>query len=332
MKAEILWTRVCPLRCHYCGMVDGRTNSYNLELWKKGIEELKKRGCKFIAFYGAEPLYDVPKKLAEVVGYAEHLGIHTTVISSGQVEGFKEIVKNLYERGLRSLSVSYDMIPLDKYSEQKSKEAIESLIWFRSLGDIRDIAAIATLTRTNYHLLSKTIHDLTSKGIWFFFDFIHPDRGQIGSKCRGNNEHLLFKEDDFSALRIALEEVLYLKERGFLCHSSKPFLESIMKDNFSKLRHYDWNCAQEENFPAWLSVDCDGEVGICDDFRPQMPFSFLLHELGDEEKWQGYMNEFKRKTKEQCPGCCWNTHIDAHLVKRGVLSIKDYVHGEGVEE
>lgn len=326
VKAEILWTRKCPLKCHYCNMVDGRENTYPLEKWIEGIDALKDRGCKFIAFYGAEPLYDQYKKLAEVIGHAEVIGVDTTIITGGTVPNFKDKIKYLYDKGLRSLSMSYDMKPLDDYSRAKSSKALESLEWFQKLGEYRDTAAIATLTRTNFKLLPETIKKLTSKNIWTFFDFIHPDRGQEGSKCKGDSKDLLFREEDFKELKQILLEVKNLKTKGYLCHSSHPFIEAITHNNFEKLRKFNWNCAEEENFPAWITIDCDGQVGICDDFRPAIDFDFKIHEIGNQIKWLSCISEYKKITKDECPGCCWNTHIDAHLVKDGILSINDYVH------
>jgi len=61
VKAEILWTRVCPLRCHYCGMRTGYQNTPTSHDWRVGLENLKELGCQFIAIYGAEPLSDFSK-------------------------------------------------------------------------------------------------------------------------------------------------------------------------------------------------------------------------------------------------------------------------------
>ena len=61
VKAEILWTRKCPLSCPYCSMANGRSNDLSIDQWKKGFDNLKQLGCGFAAFYGAEPLADFNK-------------------------------------------------------------------------------------------------------------------------------------------------------------------------------------------------------------------------------------------------------------------------------
>lgn len=325
VKAEILWTRVCDLSCHYCAMVDGRTNIPSLQEWKLGVDELKRLGCQFIAFYGAEPLKDQVEKLAEVIAYAENSGIATTVITSGLVKDFRSKLELLYSHGARSLSMSYDIVPLDRYSEKKSRHTIDSLLFFRSLGLVRDVAAIVTLTRHNFRELPSTIIRLSNLGIWAFFDFIHWDRGQPGTKCKERDPSLSFTREDLLDLSDILCKVVELKTQEYLCHTSTPFIEMMSRDEFSLLLRYDWNCAKEKGFPAWVTIDCDGYVYCCDDFqsRPTKPFSML--KISSE--WEEFSQYWQQQVLSICPGCCWNTHIDACLVKQGRVSINDYIHG-----
>jgi MoaA/NifB/PqqE/SkfB family radical SAM enzyme len=124
VKAEILWSRTCPLSCSYCAMPDGRKNSPTIEQWCEGFRQLKKLGCSFAAFYGAEPLHDFDK-LPEVIQFAEDIGIHTTVITSGVSTDARSKLKTLYEHGLRSLTTSYDEVYLDSSSKVKTNFAVE---------------------------------------------------------------------------------------------------------------------------------------------------------------------------------------------------------------
>ncbi len=325
VKAEILWTRICSLRCSYCGMADGRVNSLPLHLWFQGVDNLKYLGCGFIAFYGAEPLLDF-NLLPKVVGYAEKSGIHTTVISSGVVANFYEKLDILYQEGARSLSMSFDMVDLDKFSELKTSRAVEGLTYFKNKG-VRDVAAIATLTSKNYTLYPSMVKRMSELGIWCFFDLIHWDRGQPGSKCRNYDgiKDLLFSKEDIEGLVLVLQKVEKLKEEGFLCHSSKAFLRELTKNNCELIRNYNWNCGDEKDFPAWVTIDCNGLVYCCDDFQPRGS-SFLIYDLYN--RWEEFGKFWKPIVRKGCSGCCWNTHIDAHLIKRGDLPFSDYVHTE----
>lgn len=329
VKAEILWTRKCPLNCAYCNMADGRRNSLILDQWKLGFDNLKQLGCGFAAFYGAEPLADFDK-LPEVVGYAESIGIHTTVITSGAIKNLKKKIDILYNNGAKSLSMSYDIVGLDQSSKIKTNKAIEHLLYFKEKGNIRDVAAISTLTRSNYKQFLTSVKILSKLGIWSFFDLIHDDRKQPGSKCKHcpiTNE-LIFKKEDNPSFVNFLYSLKKLKDQGFLCHPSHGFMDLLIQDP-SKLQTYNWNCAQEKGFPAWVTVDCDGTVYPCDDFQPKISFPIPVYKLYDQ--WNLFCRTWKPIVKNICPGCLWNTHIDAHFIKQGKQPFSDYVHTKGLK-
>jgi MoaA/NifB/PqqE/SkfB family radical SAM enzyme len=305
-------------------MVTGKANTVPLIYWIYTILQLKKLGCGFIAFYGAEPLIEM-EKLAEAIGFSEKMGIPTTVITSGVVPGFLSKLQLLHKEGLRSLTMSYDIQPYDKFSRTKSNVAIESLEYFKSLGHTRDVAVVVTLTRNNYKKLADTIRMLSHKGIWTLFDFIHPDRGQPGSKCSStDNKKLFFTEKDKKDLVQVVDELIYLKRQGFLLHASLSFLKDIKSQDY--WYKHDWNCLTSNlwGFPSWVTIDCDGKVYACDDFQPQYSPEIYGWEIAD--KWLDFVSEHKRLVASLCPGCAWSSHIDAHLIKVGIENISDYTH------
>ena len=327
IKAEVLWTRKCPLKCSYCNMATGQKNSMTLQDWQRGIDQLAKMGCQFIAFYGAEPLADF-EKLPKVIATAEkEHGIPTTIITSGVDKDFEIKVDVLHSYGARSLSMSYDIVPLCRASKAKSDRALEGLRYFKSLGEYRDVAAIATLTRTNINHVIPTVFELSKEDIWFFFDLIHPDRGQPGSKCKNypGLKDLLFREEDMPNLIGTLKILEQLKEMGYKVHANVPFLDHI-RNTWYNQGLYKWNCAKENCFPSWVTVDCDGVVYACDDFQP--PYEgidpIMIYHLSG--RWEEFVSYWKKVVKKNCPGCAWNTHIDAHAIKRGDLDISKYVH------
>lgn len=324
VKAEILWTRQCALKCSYCAMATGERNTPTLTQWKKGFVDLKELGCCFAAFYGAEPLADFDK-LPETIQFAESIGIHTTVITSGITDHLNDKLQILYEHGLRSITTSFDAYSNDKSSNTKSKVALDTIDIFRSFGPVRDCAAVVTLTKQNYELLPLIIETMTASNVWTFFDIIHPDRKQPGSKVKDTNLDLLFSKKDINDLCEILKKVYFMKEDGYLCHASKPFI-NLLKSDAANDALYTWNCANEM-FPSWITVDCDGSVRPCDDF--------YIKGLSDIKVWNlsAYFELFTeiwhKQITDMCPGCLWNTHIDAHLIKAGRLPLTDYIHGTG---
>lgn len=326
VKAEILFSRKCNLSCSYCYMPDGRENSLSVEDWFTGMDNLKQLGCSFAAFYGAEPLLEFDK-LIEVLPYAESIGIDTTVITNGTVVKTKEKLQALYNAGGRSLSMSYDPIPIDKSSKVKSEKAFEMLTWFKNRGNnVRDVAAIATVTKENYMELPRMVSKMSSLGIWTFYDIYHFDRRQPGSKTSAYVPRFAFDNTlDQQMLIDTLHKVNFMKEQGFLVHTNQHYINILEKRNGDVLKNYNWNCADYDCFPSWVTVDCDGVVYPCDDFLPPEAHEFNIVDLYEE--WPNFVKKMKFITKALCPGCAWNTHIGAHAIKTGIEDINDYVHG-----
>jgi len=325
VKAEILFSRKCNLRCSYCNMADGRENTLPVTQWKKGLDQLKKLGCSFAAFYGAEPLLEYDK-LLEVVPYAESIGIDTTIITNGTIVGTKKKLKKLYNAGARSLSMSYDPVPIDKSSRIKSEKAIDMLVWFKKLGNnVRDVAAIATVTAKNYMKLPLMIQKMSDLGIWTFYDIYHFDRQQPGSKTGEFNLGLSFADFEANKMVGVLREIDRMRIEGYLVHTNQHYLKVLSAKGYSAIHHYNWNCADYDVFPSWVTVDCDGVVYPCDDFQPDEAHEFNITEI--YENWSNFKKKMKFVTKATCPGCCWNTKIGAHAIKVGLEDINDYIHG-----
>lgn len=320
VKAEILFSRQCPLSCSYCAMKNKVANDRTIEEWINGIIQLKKLGCEFIAFYGAEPLTEF-EKLQYVVEYAEKVAkIDTTIITSGAVSNFKEKLDRLHECGARSLSMSFDPAPSDFSAIVKSKNAMKWLLYFKELYNIRDVAAIATLNAQNFKAFPDMIKTMSSQGIWSFFDFIHEDRGQPGTKCGKVADDLKLKPKHYADIKAMLNEVMQLKKEKYLCHTSKWFTE-VIKNNMAYDNLYAWTCSYRT--PSWVTIDCNGYVIPCDDFCGNANID--MTEIYD--KWYDFCQRTTSSVKHHNCKCAWNTHIDAHGIMDGVVNIGDYIHG-----
>ena len=325
VKAEMLFSRRCSLNCSYCAMATGETNTLTINEWFKGIDQLKKLGTQFLAFYGAEPLLEFTK-LVPVISYAESNGMDTTVITSGEVPKLRQKLEVLHANGLRSLTMSYDLTPIDKSTNAKMQKALPTLLAFKEIcGDrLRDLAVVVTLHKHNFPLLVDAIQMLSGLGIWTFFDFYHPRRHSYGTKVKGCDTKLFFNESDFPILGKTLDEIVELKEKGFLVHTDSQFVDKIKRNDFTILKSFSWNCSHYHEFPSWLTIDCDGSVYPCDDFHVDNSF-FNIKNIADE--FDNFKKFYSCAIKKYCKGCAWCTHIQAHQIKEGSMSINDYVHG-----
>jgi MoaA/NifB/PqqE/SkfB family radical SAM enzyme len=316
-------------------MATGKANKLIFGEWEAGFKSLRELGCEFAAFYGAEPLYDF-HNLPDVIELAEDLGIRTTLITSGLVDDVEEKIRELYRSGLRSLTMSYDINPHDRSAQLKMDRVNSLLNYFNRLGPNRDRAIVITLHRENFLEVPRIIREMSERNIWTFFDLIHYSRGQAGSKCAKRDviPDLIFRKDDIPDLIRILSEIEGLKKSGHLCHSSTHFLNLLRADQGELVLKYNWNCAGDDNlFPSWVTVDCDGRVYPCDDFQP--PYRDILEAflvMNIAERFDEFKEYWSRQVLLKCPGCAWNTHIDAHQIKAGLLPLGDYVHTEEGKE
>ena len=335
-KAEILWTRKCPLACSFCAMPwnlhegkdekgesVGEIGKAPVEKMIEGLHKLREFDCKFIAIYGASPLYDMDG-LGTYIAYAESIGISTTVITDGIVKNHREKLQELYDCGLRSLTVSYDFIPYDKSSDRKSQKGQDLIPWFIELPGVRDVEIVSTITKTNYRACIKQLWDVTLEGeVWFSFDIVHPDRGQNGSKCRGDAEGFMLNTIEIRQFARAL---LDLKDKGLRVHQSDRVL-NYMINYPDRVENFKWNCAKGKKklFPSWVTIDADGTVLPCDDFYTDR--SFKVWDF-DNDAYDKFAKLYYEEVKNKCPGCFWSTHYDAVEIKAGRVAFEDYIHEE----
>jgi len=283
-KAEVLFTRRCPLRCSGCsifrvdenGVTDNNqadAEEATMDEWFRTLDNLSELGTQFIALYGAEPA-QVPNRVASFLHYAENIvKIPTSVITSG-VGLTTDILDLWWNSGLRSLTMSVDGLADDQTSSVSSKvktnKAWQFLkYWVEKYGSqMRDAEGCMTLTRKNVAVLPELIKVMTDKNVWLHFDMIHSNRGQPYSKVERHVDltGLMFESDeDVQILNEAIDQVIAMKSGGYLIH---PSVESLigMKKHGPKM---DWQCCQgESGFLGFVTVDPNCVIRPCDDFLP----------------------------------------------------------------
>ncbi len=324
VKAEILWTRLCPLRCSYCAMIDyPQFKRPEVEILNKGTDRLAALGCTFFAIYGASPLYDFTG-LPEFIAHAEQSGISTTLIVDGVDRSSLEKLEVLHQHGLRSLTVSWDGQKLnDKSINLKSERGPALLKEFRLRhDDLRDVEVVSTLTKINWQTILESIPSFSADHIWFSFDFLHPDRGNPGTKCKGQGLGLRFESGDEEMVRCIGTRLLDLKQQGSLIHQSEKFLSSIIQQP-TLVTKLSWKCTSPK-FPAWLTIDADGSVLPCDDFWTDR--SWKVWEL-TEERLNEFAAFYNQEVKSRCNGCMWSTHYDAVQIREAdFVGLSQYKH------
>jgi MoaA/NifB/PqqE/SkfB family radical SAM enzyme len=302
------------------------------KLWEKGLNNLKALGNEFCAVYGAEPLQDFDY-LPEFFEYTKKLEMYHTLITNCVGADVKEKLKELVKAGLNSLTVSFDGSDdelNDKSSTLKSGKGLETVRWFKKefKDKVRDTAVVFTLTKTNLFKILDWIPKFSEEGVFVFFDLIHHDIGNPGTKCKNYNgiEELIFKEGDEKLLQKFAIELRDMKETGrYTIHQSNTFINILTTSPEIYINRL-WNCADSDVFPSWVTIDNDGTTRICDDFYIKGEKDWKFWDL-TPEIFKGEFREYWReKTLKHCCQCMWNTHIDANAIKSGEEKFEDYVN------
>jgi radical SAM protein with 4Fe4S-binding SPASM domain len=323
IKSEILWTRKCPLNCSYCKIKRKTEPKKNIKNWIKGINFLNSIGNKFYAIYGAEPLY----AFEHLTQFVRNTRRDNTVITSGIIKDTQEKIEELIQNGLTSLTMSYDIESNDRNISAKSKLGYMLAKKYAKDKRLDNVALVTTVTNLNINKLPKLVEKNTANNIWTFFDFIHWDKGQPNGKCskRKDIENLIVK--DRLKLKVFLFKIMQLKHLGYKIHWSGKLI-SYMLDNADIILKQNWNCAKYRVFPAFVTINNNGDLHFCDDFQLNRK-DFKLKkfwEFKSIEDFENYAKEYRKFVSVKCKGCAWSTHIDAFLIKNKKVRIGEYVH------
>ena len=311
-KAEILLTKGCNLACSYCALREyyapgtksvqfvGRGELSAMQ-WGIVPYNLKKLGVKFAPIYGAEPLTRLQALLNFIRG-CKTVNLPVSVITNGLLLD-DSVIESLRRAGLDSITLSHDIVPANKSLVAKTNAAEEKLLKLVPL--FKDVEVVATLTRKNIKHLPKFIERMNRHGIWTSIDIYHPDRNQKGSKCKGVDVGLLFTLEDKEDVEVIISQVCNMKRDGYKIHQTMKYLRKFYQEYERYVFGYGWKCRAG----SWVTIDSDGSVYGCDDFRPEVfKDKFNILKFGEEWTWEQFVEEWGKMLKF-CPGCFWATHF-----------------------
>lgn len=284
IKAEILFTRRCNLRCPGCSMVRNDTPELDSSGWRLVIDRLNALGVGFFAIYGAEPTLEF-HKLCDFVRHTTDLGIACTVISNA-TNLTPESLRELKVSGLDSITLSLNTPKATTLRDRCTLSLLRSGI-LESL--FKDVEVSFTVSKDNYLDFLEYLESPLGKRFWTSFDLLHHDRGNPRTKCSG-------PAPDLSFLPELKKKLLELKRSGVSkIHQSEASIEMLRES-------LDWICRPD---PSFLTVDCDGTLMACDDCS--MP---VRHNLTSPSfDIEAFVLDRAHAVRSVCRGCCWTTHF-----------------------
>lgn len=310
IKAEVLLTRRCNLKCKSCKVIRKDKKEMDLKEWKKAFNIIySDLGASFIALYGGEPLVLEEKKL---LGIIEHLsgwrdrGKDFTIISNSLLATPKKL-KKMIKAGLDSYTASIDTLSkkdelnMDNDAKAKSQEGLSTLLYLKD--KIRDTCGIVTITKKNIDDVYNTIKFLSSHGIWAGIDVLHYDKGgcNFSSKKEIMKDLLITREDMPRMIKLA--DNILKNYNHLLVFPTKKIIQ--MWKNPKYVVDLNWKCSK----PVCLTLECNGELLECDEFQGSRIKKYSIFDL--PTKWLNLQKDYMNDVSMECKGCFWSTHVMA---------------------
>ncbi len=247
-------TSQCNCKCYMCDMHRREPQRISLEDAKKVLDFLAENKFLVAYFTGGEPT--LHPDLAEMVNYADKLGLIATMTTNGTAS--KETLLKLKEAGLYLASVSldhWDPAICEKIRNHQGIMAkqVETLKYLNEIG-LRTYA----LTFLNEFVVRDGVEklvDYANNVVGVPFGFCYPTTSEINTFRLGS----AISEPDYEKdLAKSVEAVLRLKKRGREIANLATYLEDIRNLKGSRKPNFYCRGGEDVFYIDWL-----GDVYPC---------------------------------------------------------------------
>lgn len=220
-----LWelTYLCNARCGICNYWKNPSNpeaELTLPQIQDGLKKIYAYGCRFINFTGGEPT--LRRDLDEIVHYASHLGMWTSVVTNGTLLS-RERIRHLKDSGLDNLVLSLDSLDPSVHDGQRGikglhAKVLRSLKWIGEdfLTGHRTGGIMCVLASHNMLQAREIVALAETLGVYLVFQPYHQNKtGDPRQKSVASRE--------------IIEELQAVKKRSSALLSSNGYLAGISR-------------------------------------------------------------------------------------------------------
>lgn len=314
IKAEILLTRRCNVRCPHCSIVRSGVSERPPDYWQSTLYALNvELGVEFFPIYGGEPL--MYGRLPELISRLSAVGLPFSIISNSMMLT-REMAIDFRSRGLKSYTASVDTMDSTKFSslvlQRRNEAALRALDLFSGLA-LPDLQAQATISPFNIGEIVDLADHFTSRDIWFSFDMLHTSKSEgmdAASKVPPGKDliedHTPLLSCHMEDLICMLDGLIALKQQGRKIYQTIQYMESLKNPVYTLKRP--WKCA-DHGYPGFLTIDADGSMMVCDDLSSPLVSRYKADIL--PYYWDSFVDDWYTAAK-QCRGCIWSTHVSSY--------------------
>jgi MoaA/NifB/PqqE/SkfB family radical SAM enzyme len=315
-------TRRCNLKCDYCGAYK-RLPEYGPEGNQRVVEAIQDAfpDLTFWCLLGG----DLTVWGEELIPFVKFLSDKKLFygITSNSVWINQDRAERLMDAGLSNWTVSCDSLEgLVGGRGAKAAAARNAIDIFRGLG-LKDIHCMVTVSRDTIEGTPAVVRWLSERGIWAdVAPFIWGKHGYYDYSPHGPTKGLALMDEDVPRLRTMLNELLKMREEGFLVHNMAEYLAAWP----DYIVRQDWKCRAPWN----LMVDADGALKPCLHLFGKKTRDFTVWNI-KERGWDAFLEAWKEDVAELCQGCFWNCQFEPEFIWQRTRSLdqieKYFKHG-----
>ncbi len=327
IKPKPLWshlwvTRRCNLTCDYCFVLDYEKEQLNTKEMKTVINKLFDLGNRFISFVGGEPT--IRKDFLKLVNYACKKGMVTHFTTNGvMLDKDKTYINKIGNSGIDIINLSIDSI-LEFNSTKKdyirNKSVLDTLLKAREKFGF-EVVTNLVLTSKNLDTVIPTVEKMNQLNVPMSIGLISKDfytsERKIKTPVKPDYSLFFDNNEKLQMLFPIVDELIQLKRKGYGIINVEDYFKDIKR--FLSGERVNWYCSGGEYY---LSVDCDGKVGVCSLLSPE---EINIHSL--KKNALGNMHKIREQRLAECHTECLSLcfYQSSYYVKKPQYFIKQSI-------
>jgi MoaA/NifB/PqqE/SkfB family radical SAM enzyme len=302
-------TRLCNLKCEYCGAKKSKVVEAGPENFIDFAEEILAAfpQIQFWCLLGGD-LTVWGDRLFDIVKFFADRRIFFG-ITSNSVWINMDRAKKLMDCGLSNWTVSLDTLYDKGGSRDKKRDAaLSAIAIFRELG-LKDLHCTTTVMKDTVEDVPYLVKYLTSLGVWtaiqpfifgksVYYDYSPTDILTISQFC--------FTPSDLPRLNKMIDSIEEMRGSGALIHTMPQYLKTwpryAVKQN--------WKCRAPWN----LVVDADGSLKPCLQLSGKRTREYTVWDLKTPGFWNNFLDDWLVDQAEQCQGCYWDCQREPEMI------------------
>jgi len=303
MFDSVTWliTRKCEINCKCCNFRDSKIKEASTDEKLKAVRVLKgwDNPALFTCLLGGDVLC-----IKDLKDFLWRMNLTPALKYAFQTSASNYKRMEMVIRSIPNLSISVD--PADFTDYDRCLRSYKGIFWAgysRGVGSVQvDLHATMTLDRNNVRFAPAVVRLLSDLKIWSELTLVHWKKDNF-DLVPSRRDALGFLPGDKNLLQEVSEELIEMKQEGYLVHSSERFLRDWSVHGVE----LDWKC----DAPVNCVIDSDLSMRMCLHVPGGRVRKWSILDLADkQESWPNFLKDWQADQDEYCPKCFWDCQYE----------------------